>query len=119
MPLFRSPPMSRVFAAAVASIAGLSLLVSVAAAKSARCFTTDDGEYDCTFVATDADGGFEISAPGKPTFFLLMTEPGVASAYGDYSGDGHNVMLPGSFLRSEDDPACWENAETETKICAW
>jgi len=28
-------------------------------------------------------------------------------------------MLPGRYLRSEDDPACWENDETETKICVW
>lgn len=104
---------------AVAALAALALASVAAEAKSARCFTTDDGEYDCTFVATDANGGFEISAPGKPTFFLLMTEPGVASAYGDYSGDGHNVMLPGSYLRSDDDPACWKNDETETQICAW
>jgi hypothetical protein len=80
--------MSPVFFAAVA-VAGICLPLATAEAKSARCFTTDDGEYDCTFVATDADGGFEISAPGKPTFFLLMTEPGVASGYGDYSGEGH------------------------------
>ena len=110
--------MSRVFLAAIAA-AGLCLPLAAAEAKSARCFTTDDGEYDCTFVATDTDGGFEISAPGKPTFFLLMTEPGVASGYGDYGGEGHNVMLPGRYLRSEDDPACWENDETETKICVW
>jgi hypothetical protein len=108
----------RVFSA-LAALAALALLSTSAEAKSARCFTTDDGEYDCTFVATDADGGFEISAPGKPTFFLLMTEPGVASAYGDYSGDGHNVMLPGRYLRSESDPACWANEDTETQICAW
>jgi hypothetical protein len=110
--------MSRVFLAAIAA-AGFCLPLATAEAKSARCFTTDDGEYDCTFVATDADGGFEISAPGKPTFFLLMTEPGVASGYGDYSGEGHNVMLPGRYLRSEDDPACRENDETETRICVW
>jgi len=66
--------MSRVFLAAIAA-AGLCLPLAAAEAKSARCFTTDDGEYDCTFVATDTDGGFEISAPGKPTFFLLMTSP--------------------------------------------
>lgn len=110
--------MSRLCWTSIAA-AGLWLSIATAEAKSARCFTTVDGEYDCTFVATDANGGFQISAPGKPTFFLLMTEPGVASAYGDYSGEGHNVMLPGSYLRSEDDPACWESDGTKTKICVW
>jgi len=102
-----------------AALTGMALMIGSADAKSARCFTTVDGKYDCTFVATDANGGFEISAPGKPTFFLLMTEPGVASAYGDYSGDGHNVMRPGRYLRSDDDPACWESDVTQTEICAW
>jgi hypothetical protein len=107
------------FRSALAALTALLLIGSSAMAKSARCFTTDDGEYDCTFLATDANGGFEISAPGKPTFYLLITEPGVASAYGDYSGDGHNVMLPGRYLRSDDDPACWVSEDTQTQICAW
>jgi hypothetical protein len=102
-----------------AMLVGVAFPFAAAEGKSAHCFTTVDGEYDCSFVATDANGGFEISAPGKPTFFLLMTEPGVASGYGDYSGEGHNVMLPGRYLRSDDDPACWENDVTETKICVW
>ena len=110
--------MRRVFLSAFAAV-GVLVSATIAEAKSARCFTSDDGEYDCTFVSTDSDGGFEISAPGKPTFYLLITEPGVASVYGDYTGDGHNVMLPGSFQRSEDDPACWDNGETETKLCVW
>ena len=110
--------MSRLWFAAV-SVAGLCLPPAAAEAKSARCFTSVDGEYDCTFVATDTKGSFEISAPDKPTFTLLITEPDIAFGYGDYGGEGHNVMLPGRFLRSEDDPGCWVNDDTGTQICAW
>jgi hypothetical protein len=88
-----------------------------ASAKSAHCFTTDDGEYDCQFAATDTDGSFEISADGKPTFSLVMDEPGSAYGFANY-GD-RNVPLPGKFTRSDDDPACWDNEETHTRICAW
>ncbi len=110
--------LSRVFSA-VASIVALSLSAWGAEAKSARCFTTDDGEYDCAFVATDEDGSFEITAPGKPKFSLVISEPGVAFVFGDYNDGGGNVSLPGRYLRSESDPACWVNEDTETTICAW
>jgi hypothetical protein len=33
---------------------------SLAEAKSARCFTTDDGYFPCEFTATDKAGSFEI-----------------------------------------------------------
>lgn len=100
----------------------LSVLVLLGAAapgeaKPARCFSTDDGEYRCNFVATDRDGSFEISAPGKPTFSLIMDAPGVASGFADF-GDG-NVSLPGSYRRSDSDPACWVNDATSTELCAW
>jgi hypothetical protein len=98
-------------------IVTLSFAPCAASAKSAWCLTTDDGEYDCEFTATDSAGSFEISAPGKPTFSLIMDEPGVASGYADF-GDG-NVFLPGRFLRSDSDPACWVNDDTDTQICAW
>ena len=101
----------------LALILTLSLLLGAASAKSAWCLTTDDGEYDCEFTATDSAGSFEISAPGKPTFSLIMDAPGVASGYADF-GDG-NVSLPGRFFRSESDPACWVNDATDTQICAW
>jgi hypothetical protein len=104
---------------AVVAVTLVALTSGSAAAKSARCFTTDDGEYDCIFMATDADGSFEISAPGKPKFSLVISEPGVAFVFGDYNDGGGNVALPGSYLRSQSDPACWENEDTETKLCAW
>ena len=92
-------------------------LSGAATAKSARCFTTDDGEYDCTFSKIDHKGSFDIAAPGKPTFSLIMDEPGVASGYADF-GEG-SIFLPGKFLRSESDPACWVNDETGSRLCAW
>ena len=100
--------------AAAASLAGVSL----AEAKPARCFTTDDGYYPCDFRGTDRDGSFEISAPGKPTFSLIVDRPGFASAFADF-GTGRNVSLPGMYVRERDQPACWSNPETTTKICAW
>ncbi len=87
-------------------------------AKRARCFTTDDGYFACTFTATDADGSFEISARGKPAYSLIVDEPGFASAFIRFGG-GRNVSLPGMYVRSRDDGACWNNPETATKICAW
>lgn len=95
------------------------LAVGPAWAKDARCYTTDDGEYDCVFKPLDSDGSFEISAPGKPTFSIYMDGSGTASASADYAGDGHSTGLPGTFTRASDDPACWENSDTETEICAW
>jgi hypothetical protein len=102
---------------AAAAIAAPCCLATLAEAKPARCFTSDDGEYACEFVATDGEGSFEISAPGRPTFSLVMEAPGVAFGYGDY-GSG-SVALPGRYLRSRRDPACWVNDETGARLCAW
>jgi hypothetical protein len=104
---------------ALAALTALMLIGSSAMAKSARCFTTDDGEYDCDFVSTDSYGSFEIDAPGKPKFSLVISEPGVGFLFGDYKDGGGNVALPSRYLRSESDPACWENEDTQTKVCAW
>jgi len=90
-----------------------------AEAKSARCFTTDDGEYACAFVATDEAGSFEVTAAGKPKFSLVISEPGVGFLFGDYHDGSGNVALPGRYLRSEGDPACWVNEDTDATICAW
>jgi len=85
-------------------------------AKPARCFTTDDGEYACEFRALDPNGSFQISAPGKPTFSLWMESRGVAAAFANF-GD-RDVALPGQYHRRKDDPACWANPDTDTRICA-
>lgn len=96
--------------------AALCSLVSAAQAKPARCYTTDDGSFPCEFRAT-AGGSFEISAPGKPTYILNVTELGIA--YGFVNLGGRNGALPGRYLRSRGEPACWDNDSTTTRICAW
>ena len=99
--------------------AGLLLAAGPALAKDARCYTSDDGEYDCNFEVLDNAGSFEISAAGKPTFQLWIEGEGVASVGATYEAGGRSIALPGQYLRSEDDGACWDNAETQTQICAW
>jgi hypothetical protein len=93
--------------------------VGTAMAKDATCFTTDDGKYPCEFVSTGSDGSFDISAPGKPSFSLVMDGPGAATVFATYEAGGRSVALPGSYQRSTTDPACWDNADTSTQICAW
>lgn len=104
----------------LAGAAALALAVAgPALAKDAWCYTTDDGEYDCTFEALDDAGSFKISAPGKPTFQLWVDAPGVATVGAVYEAGGRSVALPGSYHRSEDDGACWVSDATDTEICAW
>lgn len=85
-------------------------------AKPARCSTSDDGSFSCEFHATAGDGSFKISAPGKPTYILNMIEPGVASGFVNLGT--RNIPLPGRYLRSSAEPACWVNDSTGAKICA-
>ncbi len=101
---------------ALAALAGAAT-VSGAAAKKARCFTSDDGYFPCEFRSTDGRGSFRISAPGYPAYMLEMDQPGFA--YGYVEIDGRSISLPGQYVRGSDDPACWSNPETSTKICAW
>ena len=86
-------------------------------AKPARCFTTDDGHYDCDFQALDEQGSFEIAAAGYPTYAVWIDQPGVAAGFVNFGG--RNVALPGFYSRDADDPSCWANSETDTRICAW
>lgn len=109
------------FSALFASLIALTPLATLPAradAKLARCFTTDDGYYDCHIKMTNKDGSFEISAPKKPRYGLIVDEPGVAFAFVMRS-TGRNVALPGKFKRNKQDLACWYNAETRVRICAW
>ena len=92
---------------------GVAACASGAGAK--RCSTTDDGAYACSVTAADEGRSFTLSAPGKPTYILNVEEPGLAYGFVDF-GEGP-VPLPGRYLRSEADPACWQNAATETEIC--
>ena len=105
---------NRTLAIGVVAVLGLA---TPALAKPARCFTTDDGHYSCDFRGLDSAGSFTISASGHPTYTLEVDQPGVAFGFADF-GDG-NVSLPGQYVRQSDDPACWANPDTSTKICAW
>jgi hypothetical protein len=109
---------SSVFLPSVLAIATLATIPAKADAKLARCFTTDDGYYDCNIKTTDKNGSFEISAPKKPRYALIVDEPGQASAFVT-RGATRNVALPGKFKRNKQDLACWYNAETRVRICAW
>ncbi|CAN7472111.1 hypothetical protein [Mesorhizobium sp. LjRoot246] len=94
------------------------LAFSIAAeAKRARCFTSDDGYFACSYRSIDDAGSFRISAPGYPTYVLEIDGPGFA--YGFVNLGRRNVPLPGQFVRSRDDGACWNNPQTNTKLCAW
>ena len=101
----------------IAAIATVLLATSAAVSKPARCFTTDDGEFACDFQPLDRDGSFAISAPGYPTYSLWIDTPGVAAGFVELGG--RNVALPGRYVRQADDPACWHNGDTDTRICAW
>lgn len=100
--------------------AGLAIFAScapsAAEARAARCYTSDDGFYDCDFAAGPR-GGFTISAPGKPTVILDIDQPGIAFGFAELGG--RNVPLPGRYNRSAADRACWENDATGARICAW
>jgi hypothetical protein len=89
----------------------------VAQAKPAQCFTTDDGHYPCDFRGTDRAGSFRITAPGYPTITLEIESDGAGWAFADFGT--RNVALPGPYYRASDDRACWENPDTEARICAW
>lgn len=105
---------------APSGLAALALALggaSPAWSKPARCFTTDDGYYPCDFRPTDRSGSFEIRARGYPTYNLMIDRPGFAFGFVTY--DERAMRLPGEYVRSRDDGACWANPETETKICAW
>jgi len=107
-------------ALATAAFTGLIMIAATetALAKSARCFTSDDGHYKCQFRTTDRDGSFEITGRGKPKFILIMDSPGVASGFANY-GTGRNVSLPGQFIHQKKARACWKNTATKSRICAW
>ncbi|MEO5758735.1 MAG: hypothetical protein ABIQ51_17945 [Mesorhizobium sp.] len=99
------------------STAALLAFSMTAEAKRARCFSTDDGYYSCNYRSIDDAGSFRISAPGYPSYVLEIDGPGFA--YGFVNLGSRNVPLPGQFVRSRDDGACWNNPQTNTKLCAW
>jgi hypothetical protein len=102
----------------VLAVSALCLVMAGGAeARPARCFTTDEGNFRCDFRATDRDGSFEISARGKPTYSLTISEKDVA--FGFVNLGGRNTSLPGRYLRSRTDRACWVNDTTSARICAY
>ena len=98
------------------TIAAIILAHATAAyARPARCTTTDDGTYPCEFKATDKDGSFQITAPGKPLYILNID--GRGKAFGFVNLGNRNIRLPGEYVRSKADPACWVNDSTPTTMC--
>ena len=102
----------------LAAVAAL-MLATPAMAKDAYCYTTDDGEYDCDFKSLDGNGSFEISAAGRPTFQVWIDSPGAATVGATFEPGGRSVALPGTYYRSDSDPACWVSDATDAEICAW
>ena len=72
-----------------------------------------------TFVVTAAfaAGSFRTSARGYPTYVIEVYQSGRAYGYADF-GTG-SKPLPGEYIRSRQDRACWDNTVTGTQICAW
>jgi hypothetical protein len=101
---------------AVATLA-IAAVATPASAKSARCYTSDDGYFPCNFTATDSDGSFEIRRRDGVGFSLVMDRPGFGFGY--YLDGDDSTALPGEYVRSRDDGACWNNPENSAKVCAW
>ncbi len=91
------------------------VFASGAEARPAQCSTTDDGNYRCDFRLTDKDGSFQVTAPGKPFYILVMESPGVASAFVNLGN--RNISLAGRYIRSTTDPACWASEAVKAQIC--
>ena len=92
-------------------------MIGAGDARPARCFTTDEGSFPCDFRVTGSDGSFQISAPGKPTYILTISEKDIA--FGFVNLGGRNTPLPGRYLRSKTERGCWVNDTTSAKICAY
>jgi hypothetical protein len=101
----------------LAAATAVVLVSAPAEARPARCSSTDDGAYACDFRATGRDGSFVISARGKPTYYVNADGSGGAFVHADF-GTGRNVALPGPYLRSTADRACWVY-DGKSQICVW
>ncbi len=101
----------------VAGLAGLLVLVAAGAseARPARCTTTDDGSYPCDFRPTDGKGSFEVTAPDKPTYTLVIEAPGRGAAFVNLGN--RNISLAGPYARSRADPACWVSEAADARLC--
>jgi len=91
-----------------------------------RLIQDPDGAQGWMLVTMLSDRRTAIVKPGQPRPVRVgaydgakpqyMAEPGVAFGFVNL-GSG-NVALPGRYLRSQDEPACWMNDSTHAEICA-
>lgn len=100
------------------ALAALFAAVSaVAEARDARCFVTEEGAYPCRVRMTDLNGSFEIDAPERNFYRLVIDQSG--SAAGFVNDGAREVSLPGHYFRLPQDRSCWKNGDTGQRICAW
>jgi hypothetical protein len=107
----------RIVTASAAILSSLPVVSTADGARQARCFTSDDGAYSCDLRVTDALGSLLITATGKPTYILQVTDEDTAVGFA-ITGDD-TVSLPAEFHRRQDDAGCWQNTLTGAEICAW
>lgn len=86
-------------------------------ARPATCFASGMGKYDCEVNLVEFNGSFSMSAPGKPTFMLIFDAPGYA--FGFISENDKMRALPGPFEQEAAEPACWQNLQDDSRLCAW
>jgi hypothetical protein len=98
------------------AVALATLVSGTANARPADC-TVNSATYVCDFTQQGGDGSFTIRARGKDTYILVMDSPGVAFGFIQARGQGRNIALGGTFLRSPSDSSCWINADIGTTIC--
>ena len=103
---------------AAAGLGASLLFAAPVLAGEAVCYNSTEGEYNCWF-EPDGGGSFTISADGYTTYYVSISEPGVAFVNATFPGGDRGVMLPGPYYRESEDPACWRNPDTSDEICAW
>lgn len=103
---------------AAVAIIGAALIAVPALAGEAECYNSDEGTYDCWF-EPEGGGSFTISADGYTTYYVDITEPGVAWVNATFPGDEDGTALPGPYYREREQPACWRNPDTSHEICAY
>lgn len=96
---------------------GLSTVLCAGGASSrpARC-ETSDGSYACDFSPIGRDGSFQIKAPGKPSYSIIVDSPG--TGHGFLNMGERNVSLPGTYRVDPRNPGCWVGDANGTRICA-
>lgn len=105
------------FVAMLGAVSLFAMTGICAQARPATCFASGMGNYDCEVNLVEFNGSFSISAPGKPTYMLIFDAPGFA--FGFISENGKMRALPGPFEQEAAEPACWQNLQDDSRICAW